>query len=374
MTAFDVLATDGAARRGRLETAHGTVETPVFMPCGTYGTVKGATPRTLDEVGTQILLGNTFHLLLRPGDETVRALGGLHAFMHWPKPILTDSGGYQVWSLRDLRKVSDEGVVFRSPINGDAVELTPERSIDVQHNLGSDIVMSFDECTPYPATEAEAAKSMRLSMAWARRGRARHDARQTAAEDGGRALFGIIQGGMHPRLRSASLEELVGIGFDGYAIGGLSVGEPKAEMNAMMARIAPAMPADRPRYLMGVGTPADLVYGVTLGIDLFDCVLPTRNARNGYLFTSTGIVKIRNAAHRSDPSPIDDQCACYACANFSRAYLHHLDRCREMLGGMLMTIHNLHYYHDLMRRLREAIEAGTLASLARSVADGWETP
>ena len=365
---FDVFATDGAARRGRLTTAHGTVETPVFMPCGTYGTVKGMTPRTLEEVGTQILLGNTFHLMLRPGDQAVRAFGGLHEFMQWPGPILTDSGGYQVFSLRDLRKVSAHGVAFRSPINGDAVELTPERSIEVQHNLGSDIVMSFDECTPYPATEAEAEASMRLSMAWARRGRERHG-------DGGRKslLFGIVQGGMYSALRRMSLDELVAIGFDGYAIGGLSVGEPKEEMDAVIAQLAPAMPADRVRYLMGVGTPADLLRGVTLGIDMFDCVLPTRNARNGYLFTSRGVVKIRNAVHRSDPAPVDEACACYTCANFSRAYLHHLDRCGEMLGGMLMTTHNLHYYHDLMRRLRAAIEAGTLASLARTVARGWES-
>lgn len=367
---FEVLATDGTARRGRLTTAHGTVETPVFMPCGTYGTVKGMTPRMLTEVGTQILLGNTFHLMLRPGDQAVRALGGLHEFMQWPGPILTDSGGYQVFSLRDLRDVSEHGVAFRSPINGDAVELTPERSIEVQHNLGSDIVMSFDECTPYPATPAEAEASMRLSMAWARRGRERHGA---GSQHGGSLLFGIVQGGMYPHLRSESLAELVAIGFDGYAIGGLSVGEPKAEMDAVLDHIAPAMPAEAPRYLMGVGTPADLVRGVTLGIDMFDCVLPTRNARNGYLFTSRGVVKIRNAVHRSDPAPVDDACGCYTCANFSRAYLHHLDRCGEMLGGMLMTIHNLHYYHDLMRRLREAIEAGTLASLARTVTSGWDS-
>ena len=367
---FDVLAIDGAARRGRLTTTHGTVETPVFMPCGTYGTVKGMTPRMLEEVGTQILLGNTFHLMLRPGDGAIHALGGLHEFMQWPGPILTDSGGYQVFSLRDLRKVSEHGVSFRSPINGDAVELTPERSIEVQHNLGSDIVMSFDECTPYPATEAEAEASMRLSMAWARRGRERHG---EGHGSGAGLLFGIVQGGMYSGLRSESLAELVDIGFDGYAIGGLSVGEPKEDMDAVIAHLAPAMPADRPRYLMGVGTPADLVRGVSHGIDMFDCVLPTRNARNGYLFTSRGVVKIRNAVHRSDPAPVDEACACYACENFSRAYLHHLDRCGEMLGGILMTIHNLHYYHELMRRLREAIEAGTLASLARTVTSGWES-
>ena len=369
---FEVLAIDGTARRGRLTTAHGTVETPVFMPCGTYGTVKGMTPRMLTDVGTQILLGNTFHLMLRPGDQAVRALGGLHEFMQWPGPILTDSGGYQVFSLRELREVTERGVAFRSPINGDAVDLTPERSIEVQHSLGSDIVMSFDECTPYPATAAEAEASMRLSMAWARRGRERHIDRKGHGERTS-LLFGIVQGGMYPHLRAESLAELVAIGFDGYAIGGLSVGEPKAEMNAVLDHVAPAMPAEAPRYLMGVGTPADLVRGVTQGIDMFDCVLPTRNARNGYLFTSRGVVKIRNAAHRSDPGPVDEACACYTCANFSRAYLHHLDRCGEMLGGMLMTIHNLHYYHDLMRRLREAIEAGTLASLARTLTSGWES-
>ena len=369
---FEILATDGAARRGRLTTGHGVVQTPVFMPCGTYGTVKGMTPRMLDEVGTQILLGNTFHLMLRPGDEAVRALGGLHDFMRWHGPILTDSGGYQVFSLRDLRKVSDEGVTFRSPINGDVVELTPERAIDVQRNLGADIVMSFDECTPYPVSEREAEASMRRSMAWARRGRDHHGDRGHVG-DHANLLFGIVQGGMFPGLRSSSLAELTAIGFDGYAIGGLSVGEPKDEMDAVLRHIAPAMPAARPRYLMGVGTPADLLRGVSLGIDLFDCVLPTRNARNGHLFTSRGVVRIRNAVHRSDPAPVDEQCDCYACANFSRAYLHHLDRCGEMLGGMLMTIHNLRYYHNLMARLREAIEAGTLATFADTVTGGWES-
>ena len=363
---FEILATDGAARRGRLATKHGVVETPVFMPCGTYGSVKGMTPAMLTDVGTQVLLGNTFHLMLRPGDLLVRDLGGLHAFMGWPGPILTDSGGFQVFSLRELRKVSPDGVTFRSPVNGDRVFLTPERAIEVQHHLGSDIVMSFDECTPYPATEAEARDSMALSMTWARRGRQRHG-------DHGSKLFGIIQGGMYPDLRSASLAELVAVGFDGYAIGGLSVGEPKAEMCAVLDHVVPEMPADKPRYLMGVGTPADLLDGVLRGVDMFDCVMPTRNARNGYLFTSTGIVKIRNAAHRADNAPIDEACECYACANFSRAYLHHLFRCGEMLAGMLMTLHNLHYYHRLMARLRAAIEAGTLADLARTVAGGWES-
>ena len=363
---FELLGRDGAARRGRLTTRHGSVETPAFMPCGTYGTVKGMTPSRLVEVGTQMLLGNTFHLMLRPGDETIRDLGGLHRFMHWPQPILTDSGGYQVFSLRDLRKVGPQGVVFRSPVNGDRVELTPERSVAVQHNLGSDVVMAFDECTPYPATKDEAAASMRLSMAWARRCRERHG-------DHPSLLFGIVQGGMFDDLRTESLSALADIGFSGYAIGGLSVGEPKHEMNAVLAHVAPRLPVDKPRYLMGIGTPQDLLRGVALGIDLFDCVLPTRNARNGYLFTSRGLVKIRNAAHRLDPAPIDEACDCYTCANFSRAYLHHLERCGEMLGGVLMTIHNLRYYHRLMMELRTAIEAGTLADFARTAISGWES-
>ena len=363
---FELLATDGAARRGRLTTAHGTVETPVFMPCGTYGTVKGMTPAALVEAGTQMLLGNTFHLMLRPGDEAVREAGGLHGFMGWSRPILTDSGGYQVFSLRELRKVTPDGVVFRSPINGDRVRLTPERAIEAQHNLGSDIVMSFDECTPYPATRQQAEESMRLSMDWAKRGRSRHG-------DHPSLLFGIVQGGMFADLRVDSLDALRDIGFHGYAVGGLSVGEPKEEMNAVLAAIAPRLPAGQPRYLMGVGTPQDIVTGVALGIDMFDCVLPTRNARNGHLFTSAGVVKIRNAKHRRADAPIDECCDCYACANFSRAYIHHLDRCGEMLGAMLMTIHNLRYYHRLTRQLRDAIEAGTFAHFSRTVADGWES-
>ena len=317
-------------------------------------------------MGTTILLGNTLHLMLRPGDAAVQRLGGLHRFMHWQRPILTDSGGFQVFSLRDKRKVMAHGVEFRSPINGDRVLLTPERSIAAQRNLGADIVMSFDECTPYPASRDAAAESMRLSMAWARRGRESH-------RDGPNLLFGIVQGGMYADLRDASLDELVAIGFDGYAVGGLSVGEPKEEMDAVLAHVAPRLPADKPRYLMGVGTPADLLRGVMLGIDMFDCVLPTRNARNGHLFTSRGVVRIRNAKHRDDPAPIDEHCDCDACANFSRAYLHHLMRCNEMLGGMLMTMHNLRYYHRLMAQLRTAIERGTLAHFARAVADGWES-
>ena len=423
---FEVLATDGAARRGRLTTRRGVVETPVFMPCGTYGTVKGMTPQALRDSGTTILLGNTFHLMLRPGDEVVRDLGGLHAFMQWDGPILTDSGGYQVFSLGKERggaskapkvKVDEAGATFRSPINGDLVELTPERSIEVQHNLGADIVMSFDECTDYPATEAEASSSMRLSMRWARRGWQHHMAMRernvhrtvgdglvpsradaTAKSQGpngrpqgsplrdsvhGRLgdgdthpampslLFGIVQGGMYPNLRTESLAELADIGFDGYAIGGLSVGEPKEEMNAIVDHVAPSMPADGPRYLMGVGTPGDLVRGVCAGVDMFDCVLPTRNARNGHLFTSGGVVRIRNARYRTDPGPIDESCACYTCGSFSRAYLHHLDRCGEILGAVLMTIHNLSFYQGLMAQLRDAIEAGTLAGLARTLLAGY---
>ena len=363
-SAFEVLATDGAARRGELATPHGVVQTPVFMPCGTYGTVKGMTPAALLEVGTRMLLGNTFHLLLRPGDDAVRELGGLHKLMGWDGPILTDSGGFQVFSLRERAKVGDDGVVFRSPVNGDLVRLTPERSIQAQHNLGADVVMAFDECTPYPATEREAAASMRLSMAWARRSREQHG-------DHASALFGITQGGMHPRLRTESAQTLAEIGFDGYAVGGMSVGEPKEEMNATLAHAAATLPADKPRYLMGVGTPADLVFGVRQGIDMFDCVLPTRNARNGHLFTSRGVVRVRNARHRADPAPVDENCDCYACANFSRAYLHHLDRCGEMLGPMLMTIHNLRFYHALMAQLRTSIEAGTLANFARTAIGGW---
>ncbi|MDE0662190.1 MAG: tRNA guanosine(34) transglycosylase Tgt [Gammaproteobacteria bacterium] len=378
---FELLATDGAARRGRLTTRHGVVETPVFMPCGTYGTVKGMTPEALRDSGTTILLGNTFHLMLRPGDQVIRDLGGLHAFMGWDGPILTDSGGYQVFSLGKERggapkvpkvKVDETGATFRSPINGDLVELTPERSIEVQHNLGADIVMSFDECTDYPATEAEASSSMRLSMRWARRGRRSHLALQERdSHPAGHThrsipslLFGIVQGGMYPHLRTESLAELTDIGFDGYAIGGLSVGEPKEEMNAIVDQVAPSMPVDKPRYLMGVGTPDDLVRGVCAGVDLFDCVLPTRNARNGHLFTSSGVVRIRNARYRTDSGPLDERCACYICENFSRAYLHHLDRCGEILGAVLMTIHNLSFYQALMAQLRGAIEAGTLAGLA----------
>jgi queuine tRNA-ribosyltransferase len=368
---FEVLATDGAARRGRLTTGHGEVETPVFMPCGTYGTVKAMTPEALDRVGTQMLLGNTFHLMLRPGDVAVRNLGGLHQFMQWPGPILTDSGGFQVFSLGELRKISEEGVVFRSPINGDRVSLTPESSMEVQINLGSDVVMIFDECTPYPATEAEARDSMELSLRWAARSREAFDERRTSDAS---LLFGIVQGGMYRGLRERSLAGLLDVGFDGYAIGGLSVGESKAEMDQVLTDLLPAMPGDRARYLMGVGTPEDLVRGVELGVDMFDCVLPTRNARNGHAFTSTGAVRIRNAVHRDDPAPLDAACNCYTCRHFSRAYLHHLERCGEMLGSILMTEHNLHYYHGLMARLRASIETGTFRSLIETLRNGWNSP
>ena len=367
---FEVLTRDGAARRGHLTTAHGTVETPVFMPCGTYGTVKAMAPETLKQVGTQVLLGNTFHLMLRPGDAVIRELGGLHRFMGWDGPILTDSGGFQVWSLGELRKIDEEGVEFRSPVDGDRVRLTPERSVEVQLNLGADILMVFDECTPYPATEQQARDSMELSLAWAVRSKS---AFADARDDGGGELFGIVQGGMFGGLRRENLAGLLEAGFDGYAIGGLSVGEPKAEMHEVLQALLPVMPHGRPRYLMGVGTPEDLVRGVLLGVDMFDCVLPTRNGRNGYLFTSRGTLKIRNARHRTTDAPIDAACGCHTCANFSRAYLHHLDRCDEMLGPMLMTHHNLHYYHDLMSRLRGSIETGTLRTLAKTLIDGWNT-
>ena len=369
MGMFAILAQDGAARRGRLATSRGLVDTPLFMPCGTCGTVKGMTPAALRGLGAGMLLGNAFHLMLRPGDALVRELGGLHRFMGWDGPILTDSGGFQVWSLGALRRIEEEGVEFRSPVNGDRVRLSPERSLEAQCNLGADIAMTFDECTPYPAAESEARASMELSLRWAARSKAERERRQ---KDDAGLLFGIVQGGMFRNLRAASLAGLEALGFDGYALGGLSVGEPKEQMDAVLQRIVPAMPADRPRYLMGVGAPADLVRGVQLGLDMFDCVLPTRNGRNGHLFTSRGVVKIRNARHRSSDAPIDDQCGCYACANFSRSYLHHLQRCGEMLGPMLMTHHNLHYYQDLMGRLRRAIERGTLSALVNNLHEGWK--
>jgi queuine tRNA-ribosyltransferase len=351
---FELLARDGAARRGRLELAHGTVDTPAFMPVGTYGTVKAMSPAELQSLGAQIVLGNTFHLWLRPGLEVIAAHGGLHRFMGWEGPILTDSGGFQVFSLGALRKISEEGVKFASPVNGDRLFLTPEESVRIQGVLHSDIGMIFDECTPYPADRAQAADSMRLSLRWAERSRRAH-------EGNANALFGIVQGGMHEDLRDESAARLQEIGFEGYAIGGLSVGEPKADMRRILAHTTPRLPAQQPRYLMGVGTPEDIVHAVGQGIDLFDCVLPTRNARNGWLFTRRGTVKIRNAIHALDTGPLDPECACYTCRNFTRAYLHHLQRVNEILGARLNTLHNLHYYQQLMAELRQAIQAGRLA-------------
>lgn len=351
---FEKLGEDGLARRGRLTFPRGTVETPAFMPVGTYGTVKGMLPRDIHETGAEIILGNTFHLMLRPGTEVVKAHGDLHDFTQWKGPILTDSGGFQVFSLGEMRKITEEKVTFRSPVDGSPVELSPEIAIQVQRDLGSDVVMIFDECTPYPATEKQARESMELSLRWAKRSKDAHEGSPSA-------LFGIVQGGMYESLRDRSLEGLTDIGFDGYAIGGLSVGEPKEDMIRILDHLPPKMPDDKPRYLMGVGRPEDLVEGVRRGVDMFDCVMPTRNARNGYLFTSTGTVKIRNARHRHDTAPLDDRCDCYTCENFSRSYLHHLDKCGEMLSAQLNTIHNLSYYQNLMAGLREAIEAGTLS-------------
>ncbi len=354
---FTLHTTSAAARRGTLQLAHGAVETPAFMPVGTYGSVKAMSPVELHEIGAHIVLGNTFHLWLRPGLEVIEAHGGLHRFMGWDGPILTDSGGFQVFSLGALRKITEEGVKFQSPINGDRCFLTPEESMRIQKVLNSDIVMIFDECTPYPADEKQAAESMRLSLRWAERSKKSH-------EGNANALFGIVQGGMHERLRDESLRGLVRIGFDGYAIGGLSVGEPKEDMLRILAHAAPRLPADKPRYLMGVGTPEDLVDAVSLGVDMFDCVMPTRNARNGWLFTRFGTVKIKNAQYRIDTRPLDEECACYACRNFSRAYLHHLHRTGEILGARLNTIHNLHYYQELMQGMRRAIEEDRFAAFA----------
>ena len=350
---FDVLARAGAARRGHLTLVHGSVETPVFMPVGTYGAVKAMSPVELEGLGAEIILGNTFHLWLRPGTDVVAAHGGLHRFIGWDRPILTDSGGFQVWSLGALRKVHEEGVAFASPVNGDRLLLTPERSMDIQRALDSDIGMVFDECTAFPSTHDETARSMELSLRWAARSKTAHEGNRNA-------LFGIVQGGMHEDLRDASLAGLTAIDFDGYAIGGLSVGEPKPEMLRMLAHTAPRMPDDKPRYLMGVGTPEDLVAGVCAGVDMFDCVLPTRNARNGWLFTRFGDIRIRNARHRSDTAALDATCTCYTCRRFSRSYLHHLQRINEILGARLATIHNLHYYLTLMAELRDAIAADTL--------------
>lgn len=356
---FDLLNTDGDARRGRLTFARGVVETPIFMPVGTYGTVKALTPDELHGIGAQIILGNTFHLMLRPTTPVIKAHGNLHDFMRWDKPILTDSGGFQVFSLGKLRKITEQGVTFKSPINGSKIFMGPEESMQVQRDLGSDIVMIFDECTPYPATVQEAADSMRLSLRWAMRSKIAHG-------DNPSALFGIVQGGMYEHLRQESIDGLMDIGFDGYAIGGLSVGEPKHEMMATLDAIHRKMPVDKPRYLMGVGTPEDLVEAVCRGIDMFDCVMPTRNARNGHLFTTFGVVKIRNAQYEFDTGPLDENCGCYTCQNYSRAYLRHLDKCKEMLGSRLNTIHNLYYYLQLMQGLRDAIAAQTLAEFVKT--------
>lgn len=352
---FEHLGNDGAARRGRLHFPRGTVETPAFMPVGTYGTVKAMTPEELRAVGSEMILGNTFHLMLRPGTEVIRAHGDLHDFMHWEGPILTDSGGFQVFSLAEMRRISEEGVRFQSPVDGSKVLLTPESSMQIQRELGSDIVMIFDECTPYPATEAEARRSMELSLRWAARSRAAHGANPAA-------LFGIVQGGMYSHLRQESVAGLQEIGFDGYAIGGLSVGEDEAERLAMLDVTLPLLPPERPRYLMGVGRPEDIVAAVCRGVDMFDCVMPTRNARNGFLYTREGVLRIRNARFRSDTGPIDPTCSCYACQHYSRAYIKHLDKCNEILGARLATIHNLHYYQDLLLDLREAIAGGALAA------------
>ncbi len=364
---FELLHTDGPARRGRLTFDRGAVETPAFMPVGTYGTVKAMTPEELTEIGAQIILSNTFHLMLRPGTDVIRAHGDLHDFMHWDGPILTDSGGFQVWSLGKLRKITEEGVHFSSPVDGSKVFMGPEESMAVQQALGSDIVMIFDECTPYPATEQEARDSMVLSLRWAERCK-------TAHGDNPAALFGIVQGGMYENLRQESLDGLLQIGFDGYAIGGLSVGEPKEDMLRILDYLGPRMPVEHPRYLMGVGKPEDLVEAVRRGIDMFDCVMPTRNARNGFLFTSTGLLRIRNSQHQSDTRPLDENCDCYTCRHYSRAYLRHLDKTGEILSSRLNTIHNLYYYQQLMRGLREAVEAGNLAGFVGDFYDKRSQP
>lgn len=352
---FELKKTEGRARRGRLVFDRGVVETPAFMPVGTYGTVKGMTPEEVKETGAQILLGNTFHLWLRPGQDIMRKHGDLHDFMNWHGPILTDSGGFQVFSLGDIRKIKEEGVHFRNPINGEKIFLSPEKSMEIQHDLGSDIVMIFDECTPYPATYDVAKKSMEMSLRWAARSRQRFNELENK-----NALFGIIQGSVYEDLRDVSLTGLLEIGFDGYAVGGLAVGEPKEDMHRILKHVCPQIPEDKPRYLMGVGKPEDLVEGVRRGIDMFDCVMPTRNARNGHLFTTDGVVKIRNAKYKDDVTSLDAECDCYTCKNYTKSYLHHLDRCNEMLGARLNTIHNLRYYQRLMQGLRDAIDAGTL--------------
>lgn len=355
---FQVTATSGRARRGCLEFPRGTVETPTFMPVGTYGTVKAVTPEELRALGAEILLGNTFHLMLRPGTEVIEAHGGLHGFMGWDGPILTDSGGFQVWSLAERREISEEGVWFNSPVDGARVFLGPEESMAIQRSLDADVVMIFDECTPYPAEENQARESMALSLRWAERSRRAHEGNDAA-------LFGIVQGGMYPALRGESAARLIDIGFDGYAIGGLSVGEPRAIRELVLEATLPALPAERPRYLMGVGKPADIVDAVGMGVDMFDCVIPTRNARNAHLFTSNGVIRLRNSRFRNDTRPVDERCACYTCRHYSRAYLAHLDRCNEILGPRLNTIHNLHYYQQLMGDIRRAIESGQFEAFAK---------
>ncbi|QUM86403.1 MULTISPECIES: tRNA guanosine(34) transglycosylase Tgt [unclassified Moritella] len=351
---YELDKTTGNARRGRLIFERGVVETPAFMPVGTYGTVKGMTPEEVDATGADILLGNTFHLWLRPGQEVMKQHGGLHNFMNWQGPILTDSGGFQVFSLGKMRKITEAGVHFRHPVNGSKIFLDPETSMEIQDDLGSDVVMIFDECTPYPATESEAEKSMRMSLRWAQRSRDHFD-----KLDNKNNLFGIIQGGVYEHLRDISVKGLLDIGFDGYAVGGLAVGEPKEDMHRILEHTCPQIPEDKPRYLMGVGKPEDLVEGVRRGVDMFDCVMPTRNARNGHLFTSEGVIKIRNAKHKTDTSTLDPECDCYTCKNYSRSYLNHLDKCNEILGARLNTMHNLRYYQNLMQGIRDAIDSDT---------------
>jgi len=361
---FNLLTTIDNARRGRITFERGVIETPAFMPVGTYGTVKALTPQNILDTGAEIILGNTFHLMLRPGTDIIKAHGDLHDFMQWQKPILTDSGGFQVFSLGKMRKITEEGVTFNSPVNGEKVFLTPEVSMQVQKDLGSDIVMIFDECTPYPATEKQAKESLELSLRWAERCRAQHN-------NNPNALFGIVQGGMYEKLRTQSAQGLLSIGFDGYAIGGLSVGEPKADMFRILDHTCPILPHDKPRYLMGVGKPGDIIEGVLRGIDMFDCVMPTRNARNGHLFTSEGVIKIRNAKFKMDLTPLDPKCSCYTCITFTRAYLHHLDKCHEILGAHLNTIHNIHFYQNLMKDLRSSLEQGTLHSFIKKTYQKW---
>ena len=370
---FDVHAVDGAARCGSLTFRRGTVKTPAFMPIGTYGTIKSVTPEEVASDGAEIILGNTFHLMLRPGTAVIRKHGGLHEFMNWHSPILTDSGGFQVFSLANMRKLSEEGVRFQSPVNGDEVFLSPEKSMEVQHELNADVAMIFDECTPYPASESEARESMQLSLRWAARSRERFDELRDATPDRGEALFGIVQGGIYADLREESLTGLTEIGFDGYAIGGLAVGEPEDERIAVLDGLMSTMPVDHPRYLMGVGTPVDIAESVLRGVDMFDCVIPTRHARNGQLYTSRGIIKFRHARYADDTSPPDPDCGCYTCQNYSLAYLRHLEKCGEILGSRLATVHNLYYYQQLMRELRVAIDGGSLAQVAAEIRTAYST-